>query len=380
MRVHQVVPRLDAGDAIGNIAMSIHQALVRLGCEARIFAYDMDEYGRRFASFDVAYREFMSEERDLLLYHYGLYCDNYRLFQESRNRKALIYHNITPPGFYEAFLPEAVRLCTLGREVLAQLTECDLALGVSDFNRRELVAMGFPEERTGVLPMHPPVEKLEAADEDPRLARWLADGKVNLLHVGRAVPNKRCEDVIRLFACYHRGVNARSRLVFAGPLPINTYYSALLSLARRMGVADRVFFLGKVSDGALKACYRRSHYYVSMSEHEGFCVPLLEAFHFGLPVLAYAAGAVPETMGKAGVLFHDKDYPLLAELLDRLGRDAFLRERILEAQRARLDEFGEEHFTEGIRKILVKLASGARREQEAAQAMVEEIAEEVEKG
>ncbi|MDI6830685.1 MAG: hypothetical protein QME88_05050, partial [Actinomycetota bacterium] len=257
MRVHQVVPRLDAGDAIGNIAMTIHRALERLGYEARIYAYDMDDYGRRHASFDAAYREFMEEEEDLLLYHYGLYCDNYRMFLESRNRKALIYHNITPPEFYEAFLPEAVHLCALGRKVLAQLTRCDLALGVSDFNRRELVAAGFQEERTGVLPVHPPVEKLEEAEEDPRLARWLGDGKTNLLHVGRVVPNKRCEDVIRLFCCYHRGVNARSRLVFAGPLPVNTYYSALLSLARRMGIADRVFFLGKVSDGALKACYRR---------------------------------------------------------------------------------------------------------------------------
>ena len=352
MRVHQIVPRLDAGDAVSNQAMAIHELLSGWGLESRIFAYDMDEYGRQHASFDTAYAEFAGEEEDLLIFHYALYCDNYRYYQESRNRKVLIYHNITPPEFYAGFYPEAVKLCTLGRDLLPRLSGCDLALGDSDFNRRELVEAGFAEERTGVLPINPPLRRLDGVEEDGELARWLQDGKTNLLYVGRAVPNKKFEDVIKLFYCYHRAVNARSRLVFAGPLPVNTYYSALLSLVRRMGLQDRVFFLGKVSDGALKACYRRSHYYVSMSEHEGFCVPLLESFHFGLPVLAYAAGAVPETMGGAGVLFTVKDYPLLAEFVDRLERDAFLRERILAEQRERLEEFKEESFSIKLREVL----------------------------
>lgn len=352
MRVHQIVPRLDAGDAVSNQAMSIHEHLTRWGLESRIFAYDMDEYGRRFASFDTAYGEFAGDEEDLLIFHYALFCDNYRYYLESRNRKVLIYHNITPPEFYVGFYPEAVRLCTLGRELLPQLTGCDLALGDSDFNRRELVAAGFAEEKTGVLPINPPLHKLDGVDEDHGLARWLQDGKVNLLYVGRAVPNKKLEDVIKLFYSYHRTVNASSRLVFAGPLAVNTYYSALLSFARRLGIQDRVFFLGKVSEGALKACYRHADYYVSMSEHEGFCVPLLESFHFGLPVIAYAAGAVPETMGGAGVLFTVKDYPLLAELLDRLERDSFLRERILEAQWKRLEEFREDSFAAKLQDVL----------------------------
>ncbi len=363
MRVHQIVPRLDAGDAIGAMAMAIHEVLTAWGLEARLFAYDMDEYGRRYASFDTAYREFMHQEEDILLYHYGLYCDNYRMFLESRNRKALIYHNITPPGFYAAFYPEAVRLCTLGREVLAQLKECDLALGVSDFNRRELVEMGFTEEKTGVLSIPPPLGKLDAAEEDRELSRWLGDGKTNLLHVGRVVPNKKLEDVIKTFHCYHRAVNARSRLVIAGPLPINTYYAALLSLVRGMGIEDRVFFLGKVSDGALKACYRGAHYYLSMSEHEGFCMPLLEAFHYRLPVLAYAAGAVPETMGGAGVLFFEKDHLVLAELIDRLERDAFLRGRVLDAQEERLRDFGPQEFALRLREVMEALlpeVAGAR--------------------
>ncbi|MDY6794591.1 MAG: glycosyltransferase [Actinomycetota bacterium] len=351
MRVHQIVPRLDAGDAVGNQAMAIHEQLTSWGLEARIFAFDMDDFGRRHASFDTAYGEFMDSEDDLLLFHYALYCDNYRKFIETRNRKVLIYHNITPPEFYTAFYPEAVRLCTLGRETVPLLAGCDLALGVSDFNRLELVEAGFDEDRTGVLPINPPLDKLDGVEGDEDFEAWLADGKVNFLFVGRVVPNKRVEDIVKLFYCYHRGVNARSRLVVVGSL-LNTYYSALLSLVRKMGLEDEVFFLGKVSDSRLKSCYRRCHYYVSMSEHEGFCVPLLEAFHFDLPVLAYAAGAVPETMGGAGILFYDKDYPLLAELVDRMEKDRLLGDRVLTAQRERLEEFSAANFARRLRQVL----------------------------
>ncbi len=353
MRVHQIVPRLDAGDAVSNQALAIHRLVTAWGFESRIFANGMDEFGKRVASYDYDYREFMREEEDLLIYHLSIYCGNYRYYLESRNRKVLIYHNITPAEFYEPFYPEAANLCRLGRELIPQLTACDLALGDSEFNRRELVAAGFPEEKTGVLPINPPLDKLDGVEEDMEFSRRLADGKVNLLFVGRVVPNKRVEDIIKLFYCYQRGINASSRLVVAGSL-LNTYYSALLSLARRMGIQDRVHFLGKISDSRLKSCYRSAHYYVSMSEHEGFCVPLLEAFHFDLPVLAYAAGAVPETMGGAGILFFDKDYLLLAELLERLERDAFLRERILASQRGRLAAFAASGFEQALRSALTE--------------------------
>ncbi len=230
-------------------------------------------------------------------------------------------------------------------------TDCDLALGDSDYNRRELVAAGFEEAKTGVLPINPPLDKLDGIEEDAEFGRRLSDGKINLLFVGRVAPNKRVEDLIKLFYCYHRGINAASRLVVAGSL-LSTYHTALLSLAWRMGIQDRVLFLGKVSDARLKACYLNSHYYISMSEHEGFCVPPLEAFHFDLPVLAYAAGAVPETMGGAGVIFTDKNYPKLAEFLDRLARDTGLRERIVAAQRERLGYFDSGRFELSLREAL----------------------------
>jgi glycosyltransferase involved in cell wall biosynthesis len=349
--VHQIVPRLDAGDAVSNQAMAIHNILTEWGFESRIFANGMDEYGKTYGQYDHHYRQFMGSKEDLVIFHLAIYCGSYQMFLESRNKKVLIYHNITPPEFYERFYPEAAHLCALGKGLLPRLAVADLALGDSDFNRREMVAAGFAQEKTGVLPINPPLDKLDGVKEDEAFLRQLDDGKVNMLFVGRVVPNKRVEDIVKLFYCYHRGINARSRLIVAGSL-LNTYYSALLSLAQRMGIQDRVHFLGKISDSRLKSCYLGSHYYISMSEHEGFCVPLLEAFHFDLPVLAYSAGAVPETMGDAGVVFDEKDYGLLAELIDRLERDRFLRDRLLESQRRRLEDFDSSLFKVSLRKAL----------------------------
>ncbi len=337
--------RLDAGDAVSNQALAIHRILEERGFESRIFANGMDEFGARYAQPDSAYAPFRDSPDDLLIYHYSIYCDNYREYLTSRNRRVLIYHNITPPEWFEPYDKGIAGLCARGREVLPRLAGGDLALGDSDFNRRELVEMGFPEEKTGVLPINPPLERLLRGEEDPEVRAKLADGRFNLLYVGRVVPNKRVEDLIVLFNRYHRQVNAHSRLVLAGRV-FTPYAMRLWRMVEELGLERRVLFLGKIDDRGLRTCYRRSHAYLCMSEHEGFCVPLLEAFSCGLPVFAYAAGAVPETMGEAGVLFEDKDFPVLAELLESVRSDPLLRGRIVEAQFRRLEDFSEKSFTE----------------------------------
>ncbi len=343
MRVHQILPRFDAGDAVSNHALAIQEVLRERGHECRIYAHGMDEFGVANGLPEAEYRAYLDSEDDLLIYHYLLFCENFELYLASRNRKVLIYHNITPPEFYEEFEPDTAAFCRMGRDLLPRLAVCDLALGVSDFNRRGLVEMGFPEEKTGVLPINPPPDRLTGSPLNQPLRERLDDGRLNLLFVGRVVPNKRVEDLIELFRLYHSAVNAASRLIVVGSMS-SAYANRLLYLTERLGLEEKALFLGKVDDATLKTCYQCSHFYLSMSEHEGFCVPLLEAFDFDLPVLAYTAGAVPETMGDAGVLFSEKDYPLLAELLDNLRRDPLQRERIVAAQRERLRHFDRESF------------------------------------
>jgi len=350
MLVHQLLPRFDMGDAASNHALAIRDLVRERGVECRIYAMGRDDFGKTYGLDQGEYLKHMNNPDDLLIYHYLAYCDNYRLFLGSRNRKVLIYHNITPAEFYEGFDPSTQEVCRMGRKLLPRLAECDLALGDSEFNRRELVEMGFPEERTAVLPINPP-SRLTEAPVDKQMFRRLRDGRCNLLFVGRVVPNKRLEDLLELFSLYHRSVNAYSRLLVVGSLG-SPYADYILELVERAHLEGRAFFLGKVEDSTLKACYLASHFYLSMSEHEGFCVPLLEAFQFGLPVMACAAGAVPETMGDAGILFTEKDYPVLAELLETLRRDPLLRERVAAAQRERLEHYGPSVFRQRFQETI----------------------------
>jgi glycosyltransferase involved in cell wall biosynthesis len=162
---------------------------------------------------------------------------------------------------------------------------------------------------------------------------------VNVLFVGRVCPNKRFEDLIKVFYLFQKTARLRSRLVLVGALdPKDPYVHYLRGLVRELDVRDVVFKPG-LSQPALNACYRTAHAFLCMSEHEGFCVPLVEAMHFGVPIIAYAQEAVRETLGGAGVLVYEKNFEAVAELLDLVTTDRAMRERIAAGQRRRLEAF-----------------------------------------
>jgi glycosyltransferase involved in cell wall biosynthesis len=252
------------------------------------------------------------------------------------DRLVVRYHNVTPPEFFAGFLPHLARQCQEGRrELRAFAARAELGLAVSEFNRRELAQAGFP--RTDVLPIPLDLDALVSGSASPAVRRLYADGRTNLLFVGRIIPNKRIEDLLRMFAVYQRTLDPASRLLLVGDhWGYEPYLLRLEELARALGLED-VVFTGQVEDDELRAYYAASAAYVSLSEHEGFCVPLLEAMAFGLPVLAYDAGAVSETLGGAGVLVGEKPPDVLAALVHRLVTDAALRRSVLEGQARRLE-------------------------------------------
>jgi glycosyltransferase involved in cell wall biosynthesis len=219
----------------------------------------------------------------------------------------------------------------------------DLALADSEFNRRELEAAGYP--RTGVLPIVLDLERYRRPSS-PVTRRLYGDGRTNLLFVGRIIPNKRIEDLIAVFAGYRR-LDPRSRLLLVGDMRGHeAYYARLRERVRAVGLAlgDDVVFTGHVDEDDLLACYQVSQVFVCLSEHEGYCVPLVEAMVFGLPVVAFAAGAVPETLRGGGVLLDDKAPETVAVLVHRLVRDAALRERVLAGQRRALEHIAEADY------------------------------------
>ena len=231
----------------------------------------------------------------------------------------LQYHNVTPASFFAPYDPALFRLAALARQELATLVgRVDLALGVSEYNRQELEALGFAP--TGVLPLAvDTVAHHPAASDGRRSSEILDDEFVNFLFVGRIAPNKKIEDHIRLAEHYKRYVDAFYRFIFVGRYDaVPRYYATIRALmAEYRLLNERFVFTGPVPDEELAVYYRHAAVYISLSEHEGFCAPLLEAMAADVPVLAYAAAAVPETLGGAGVQFAPKDLEYAAELARR---------------------------------------------------------------
>ena len=265
----------------------------------------------------------------------------------------LQYHNVTPAAFFAPYDPGLFRLAALGRQELSTLVgSVDLALGDSEYNRQELESLGF--SRTGVFPIAVDTSRITRRVARPALEAILDDGLVNFLFVGRIAPNKKIEDHIRLAECYKRYVDAYYRFIFVGRYDVvPRYYSMIRALMTEYRLLDdRFIFTGAVPDEELAIYYRHAAVYISMSEHEGFCVPLLEAMAADVPVLAYAAGAVPDTLGGAGVQFAPKDLEHAAELLGLLAFDDPLRAAVIAGQRRRLLDFGDERIARELDAML----------------------------
>jgi glycosyltransferase involved in cell wall biosynthesis len=353
VRIDQWVPALHRGDAIGDSARLMRDAFRSWGHVADVYALELDEDlrgdGREWSQWRPGGPE------DVVLLHYALPSPLTAALQAHRGRRALIHHNITPPAFFQGWDEEMVRICRLGREELATLAgHVDLALGDSEFNRQELEAAGFA--RTGVLPIYLDYARYR---EEPGavLAHDLEDGRTNVLFVGRLVPNKRHDDLLRMAACWKRYIGPDLRLVLVGKPPRRrAYLDALLALQRELGFTPwDVVFTGHLDHRDLLACYRTAHVLVSMSEHEGFGVPLVESMIMDVPVLAYRAGAVPGTLGAAGVLFDEKRFEEVAEMGSRLAAAGPLREAVLRAQARRREDFAPRAVEAALRAYVESL-------------------------
>ncbi len=341
MIVNQWLPTAHQGDAIGNSARRFRDLLRGMGHESEIYALEIEiDLADEVLPFDTP----RSRTGDVTILHYGIQSPLTDAFKTLSGRRVLQYHNVTPPEFFEFWEPTLFTLTRQGRDELATLAGCtDVALGVSEYNRRELEAAGF--RHTGVLPVAIDTSRVTAPVRMPALEATLDDEMSNFLFVGRIAPNKMIEDHVRLAAFYSRHIDSHARFIFVGRYDVVPgYYSAVRALTMRQGLrGDRIVFTGPVSDDELAIYYRYADVYISLSEHEGFCVPLIEAMAAGVPVLAYAAAAIPDTLGGAGVQFAPKDLELEAELLDELTFNDGLREQVIAGQHRRLADFTDQH-------------------------------------
>ena len=340
-RVHQVLATLGYGDAIGHEVLGIQRALVDAGYASEIFVETAD---RRLEHLTTDYREMVGaiDASDVLIHHFSIGSRASRTAYAMPGRMILVYHNITPPEYFIDVHKDLVKLCYRGRrELTAYVPRCDLALGDSEYNREELADLGFPA--TGVLPVVPGFAHLDLPP-NPIGSDPFDDGWTNILFVGRVIPNKKFEDLVRAFHVYRTRHNPRSRLLLVGSYSgFERYLAMLQSLVARLGTPD-VHFIGHVSNEELTAFYDIADLFLCASEHEGFCVPLIESFYKGVPVLAYAATAVPATMDGGGVLYATKDPFEIARLMAAVLDDPLVAEAVVQSQDAALDRLLRKDF------------------------------------
>ena len=352
MVINQWVPAAHRGDAVGDSARVVRDLLRQQGHSSNIYAMSIDdELKNQVRSFV----EPESKTGDITILHFAVPSPMSDAFAKLKNRRVIQYHNVTPAHFFAPHDPDIFRLAALGREELKRLTsQVDLALGDSDYNRKELKSLGF--DRTGVFPIMVNTDRITNGVSLPALEECLDDGLANILFVGRIAPNKCIEDHIRLAEHYKRYVDTEYRFVFVGRTnAVPRYYAAIQGLMLQYKLPpERFLFVGSVTDDELAVYYKSATAYVSLSEHEGFCVPLVEAMATDLPILAYGSSAVGETLGGSGLCFKPKDLEYAAELLGLLVYDQELREQVITGQRQRLANFS---IASGQRALNAMIAS-----------------------
>ena len=349
--VYQFAPQICRHDAIGNEIFAIQRSMDKSGIESEIVCDLADNVlpGRvRPWSKKVA------ATSQLTMVHYSHGSASHERVFASPEPKVLFYHNITPAQYFRSTHPNLVRASEAGREQLSKLPGLvEVAVAHSTFSANELAEYGF--RRVEVLPYMPLKPLYEVEPDQAVLRRYAWDGWVNLICVAQVSPHKCIEDCILTFDYFKHFVNRKSRLfVIGGWGGTEAYVARLQRLVKTLHLND-VIFTGQVSQESLIAYYEAAHAFLCMSEHEGFCVPLVEAMRYDVPVFAYAATAVPETLRYSGVLFPRKDWPTIAEAIGILLADERVRAQVIAEQRQHLPYYSLPACEERLEALLASL-------------------------
>lgn len=345
--IHQLLSVFEPDDAQGHQALYLRKIFSGWGFSSEIYAGQTgggSGYGVRPAAELAA----GPSPAGSLIYHLSINSPVGEIFRRSPARQVLLYHNITPARFFLPYDLFTYLECLQGRRGLAAFVPtCDLALADSSFNAAELMALGF--SRVVHLPFPLETGRLEGPSVSPSSIG--DDRGPVILFVGRLSPNKRQEDILEVFYHYRKLYAPGARLCLVGPGHLPAYREFLESRIAELELGG-VTIAGRVSREELRGYYRAADLFLCLSEHEGFCLPLLESFYYRIPVVAYAAGAVPETLAGAGVLLEEKTPPRIAALINRILTDRELREKVVAAQDRRLAEIERDDYENRLRQAL----------------------------
>lgn len=337
MRIVQILPVLAFGDAVGNDTINLKYALQEAGFDTEIYASVIDERlpEKTAKAFDMLPK---LEDEDVVIYHLSTGHElNYEI-EKLGGRKIIQYHNITPAEYFRNYNKNAYMGCTQGIEAAKHLAQiAEYAIADSEYNKSDLQRYGY-KCPIDVLPILIPFEDY-AKKPNQKIIKKYSDGYVNILFTGRVVPNKKQEDIIDAFYYYKKFINPKSRLILVGSYAgIDKYHEQLEAYVKKLELDD-VIFTGQVKFDVILAFYHVADVFLCMSEHEGFCVPLVEAMYFGIPIIARDTSAIAGTLAGSGILLEDNNPIIAAEMINQVMTKKDLKEKVVSNQKKRLSDF-----------------------------------------
>ena len=350
MEIHQILPNIIKGDAIGNETLLIRNILREWGYKSEIYA---EHIHPGIDAIPYTNYEKISSRNNILIYHYSIGSDITEFVKKLPDKIVILYHNQTPDKYFWGVNDHVASLLQKGRRDLKDLSKiAKVGLGDSEYNCRELTEYGF--SKTRVFPLLLDFEKYSSKNEI--ILKKYDDNWVNLLFVGRIAPNKRQDELIKIFY-YYKSINPHSRLFLIGSYRgFEDYFKKLNDQTTQLSLND-VILPGGVSDNDLNAYYSIADVFICMSEHEGFCVPLVESMFFDVPIIAYNSTATPDTLENSGILVNTKNYCEIAELINIIIHDKKIKRIITDKQRNRYQDFTFENTKEKFRQIIEDLVA-----------------------
>lgn len=339
-RIDQIIPAIVEHDAVSNHTFEAQRLLRELGFESEIFARILGP-GVEGRVQELTQLPRLGGGRQWVLYQHSIGSPAVDAVTRHPGRKLLDYHNVTPAPLVERWIPALGVESRLGRTQLRELAPMvPYAFADSAYNAAELTDAGYPVVR--VVPVLIDSGNVEARPDPDALERLRArksEGGADWLFVGQVAPHKAQHDLVKAFACYRRNYDPAARLHIVGREMGNAYRDALRRFVAELGLEGAVSLPGSVAVGTLAAYYASADVFVCCSDHEGFCAPINEAMHRGLPVVAYSVAAVTETVGKGGVLLPSKDPALVASAVAEVLAHPRLAEELVAAGRRQAEHY-----------------------------------------
>jgi len=352
--VHQLVHTLSYGDAISGEVISLQHCLREMGLESEIYAINVHPTYKGKAR---KYTELAPDFSGRVILHYSIGSPLNAMYENMRSaHRTLVYHNLTPPEWFRGINPRIVREIEAGVAELPELCRIsDSLLADSSFNLGELNKLGFEGQ---VLELPVDEKKWQGERNAGIYSLVKSEPGLHVLHVGRLAPNKCIEDIIKSFYFLHHHINKQSRLWLVG-IDIDTelYAFSLKRLVQELRLEQAVNFVGCLADSEVRSLYEACSVYLCMSEHEGYCLPVIEAMHFGLPVISYGSSALPETMSDGGIVVQEKRHAEIAELISYIDSNAEFKEKLVQAGKRRVERVSFESFAANVKRIFSDFSS-----------------------